>query len=418
MVKLNIIGAFDRFNYGDVLFPHIIKEKLVHLNSQYEFQYVSTAPIDLTNKGGFKTVAMRDMFKNSSPNSVYLVSGGEVLAAPWWYMLLCLVKNEEAALKQDELLKDGVTVANGIARKEFKCQHFYPWVIERRDLSKRDDLIIYNAVGGTSLRKLDKDTNKKIGRELKHVDYISVRDQESRNTLLELLDQKPDHIKVYPDCGILISDIFKEDLVTKNTTNETKLLVTNTKKYIAFQAGKYHVLNQASTDIIVEQLISIVENEDIDIILTPFSDASFHEDNLILKEIHNKTNHNRIHYSAAIDLFSITHIIMNAQLFMGTSLHGNIVSFSYGTPSIGLTFIDSKLPTFIETWIKPNHKACFEFNELQLAFDHFKELNKESYLLKSKDAIAKGQENIDNISSLISNHKPSYNWFQKIFQKK
>jgi polysaccharide pyruvyl transferase WcaK-like protein len=416
-VKLNIIGAFDRFNYGDVLFAHIINEKLSFLKKTYKFQFVSTSKINLKKKAGFQTISMMKMFKNSPKNSIYLVAGGEVLAAPWWYMYLCLVENEKINIEQDKLLSDGYKAADCIARKHFGCKHLYPWVLERETLNNKADLIIYNAVGGSSLHKLDTETIQQIGTTLNNVDYISVRDYESKKVLEEKAKVTLDKLKVFPDCGILISDIFNKNNIQNKVSEDAKNLVKSFEKYLVFQSGRYHVLNKNSTDVIVEQLLSIVNEFEINIILLPFSDASFHEDNIILEEIYQKTNHPKIKLSKTINLYDITYIMMHANLFMGTSLHGNIVSFSYGVPSIGLTNIDTKLPEFIKTWIKPEWGSCFEFEEIKHAYTRYLAMDKEAYINKSQKIISEARINIENISNIILLNYTATSLFIKIKNK-
>lgn len=412
MTKLNIIGAFDRFNFGDVLLAYILENKLSKFKKKYDFQFVSTSAADLTDKHGFQTISMETMFKNSKKNSVYLVAGGEVLSAPWWYMYLCLVENKLVKNEQQKLLQNGFESANKTAMKHFKCSHQFPWVFERKYFKNESDLLIYNSVGGSSLRKLVPDLRSEIVNNLKSADYISVRDNDSK-AIITKSGFPSKKMMVYPDSAMLISDILNKKTLAIYTSSEAKKIVKKSDRYMVFQVGKYHVLNQNSTDIIVRQLLKIVESENIDVILVPFSDASLHEDNIILQKIYLKSKHKRIKLVKKTDIYDIIYYITNAKLFMGTSLHGNIVSFSYSIPTIGLTDVDTKLPRFIETWIKPKlgHKSCYQFSEMHRAFVKYKNFDKFDYNKKRKYAMSKAEENLQNISKLISanyNKHPSF----------
>lgn len=55
MKKINIIGAFDRNNYGDLLFPIIIEKTLKKKGIKNEFNYYALNKTDLSEVGAFPT---------------------------------------------------------------------------------------------------------------------------------------------------------------------------------------------------------------------------------------------------------------------------------------------------------------------------------------------------------------------------
>lgn len=56
MKSINIIGAFDRYNYGDLLFPIIIEEYIKKYNCElikkYKLEYYALVQSDLSKVGG------------------------------------------------------------------------------------------------------------------------------------------------------------------------------------------------------------------------------------------------------------------------------------------------------------------------------------------------------------------------------
>lgn len=55
MRNINIIGAFDRNNYGDLLFPIIIKEVLLKKGIAGNFNFFALKESDLSNVGALPT---------------------------------------------------------------------------------------------------------------------------------------------------------------------------------------------------------------------------------------------------------------------------------------------------------------------------------------------------------------------------
>jgi hypothetical protein len=55
MRNINIIGAFDRNNYGDLLFPIIIESTLKKKGIENQFYYYALSKTDLSKVGALPT---------------------------------------------------------------------------------------------------------------------------------------------------------------------------------------------------------------------------------------------------------------------------------------------------------------------------------------------------------------------------
>ena len=78
--KIILYGAFDRYNYGDIIIP-IILSKYLKNNGFGNIEYCSIKNADLTHFGGFKCNALdAQRIKRSS---IIIVAGGEVLNVDW-----------------------------------------------------------------------------------------------------------------------------------------------------------------------------------------------------------------------------------------------------------------------------------------------------------------------------------------------
>ena len=78
--KIILYGAFDRYNYGDILIPTILSKYLKE-NGFMNIEYCSIKNVDLTHFGGFKCNVLYP--QHIPKNSTLIVSGGEVLNVDW-----------------------------------------------------------------------------------------------------------------------------------------------------------------------------------------------------------------------------------------------------------------------------------------------------------------------------------------------
>ena len=59
--ELIIYGPFDRFNYGDLLFPYMLEFAFKKLYpNEFSFKNFSLVAVDLRDKGGVKSANYRD----------------------------------------------------------------------------------------------------------------------------------------------------------------------------------------------------------------------------------------------------------------------------------------------------------------------------------------------------------------------
>ena len=81
--NLMVIGPYDRYNYGDLLFPYMIEKEL---SEYYEtINFYGLIESDLSYVGGKKTRSIRQMRHDLKkiPNCHLIIAGGESLFAEW-----------------------------------------------------------------------------------------------------------------------------------------------------------------------------------------------------------------------------------------------------------------------------------------------------------------------------------------------
>lgn len=361
--NIAIVGAFDRMNYGDLLFPLIIKK---HLNDKFgqdiNISFFGHIEADLTEYGGISTKPISHIFrKHALPTpSAIIVAGGEVLAAswkdtffhifgkfPWW---LKYIKNAFG--------EGGEAWA---IRNRLGCKNSFPYLFQKRNLPNKT-IIIYNSVGGSSLSNRSQHFIDSVTNVLQDADYLSVRDQKSADIIAKSNAQFK-NIIVSPDCAATLSKHYPVHEIEKRLSSEGQAIkksLTN-KDFIVFQTGIAFCRKQENS--IAEQINKLADITRTIVVLLPIGRAAGHEDHIALHKISTLLKKPAI-LPTSNTLYDTIWIISNSSLFMGTSLHGAITAASYGVPHIALTKKDPKIPAYLETWGTGPQRECIEFDQI------------------------------------------------------
>lgn len=341
MIKVGILGAFDRYNYGDLLFPIIIEKWFSKMNSSCVFNYYGLKRSDLSKYGGKETKAINEAYTDK--NDILIVAGGQTLNARWSTMHLNLTGTYGEYKKYDILYKIlGAEISNYFARKKLKGPTYFPWIFPK--IKEKSEKVIYNTVGGTSFARFTNREKAILKKSLNEADYISVRDPLTKN---ELEKMGVRNINLYPDSAILISEYFpRNELNGLINTEAKKLLSANKNGYLCFQIGKVYGRNHEN--IITDELIKIFKMTGLNIVLIPIGKALGHEDQIPLfriKELIGEKANVAIVEEGGI--YETMALISKSRMFIGTSLHGCITALSYGVPCVGLDKKVTKLEQFL-----------------------------------------------------------------------
>src|SRR5690606_17406017 len=193
-----------------------------------------------------------------------------------------------------------------------------------------------NSVGGGV--SLDENQLKNVNSS----DYIAVRDKRSFDFLRERVSKE---VFMVPDSAIILSDVFPKEKITKS--KEVLNLHTKEEKYIFFQVSKARVKN--NIDSIVKELEDLSTKSLHKILLCPIGTALGHEDHVVLKQIFDKLNCKKV-FIEKPSIHDILFLIIHAELYVGSSLHGAISAMSYGVPYLTLDKRQTKIKSYLESW--------------------------------------------------------------------
>lgn len=334
-MKIAVVGAFDRYNYGDLVMPLIVKREIekTFTNQKIEFDFYGLAESNMEYCCGINTKKLLDIYKTKYDGVI--LDGGDILSVTWSDMYLNLQSNKVLIYIFKCLRKISYDFSNKVARKILKGQTYSPWVLDKSKLNC--NYLIYNTVDG----KISNQQLKKIYNDIKQIDYISIRNY----SVYEEIKKLNENCYMFPDSVINLSKTIDGFEIESHVSNEIKNFVKNNDYYI-FQCKKK--IGKENFEDIVEGILNVDERINLKCLLLPIGFAQGHEDQVILKKI-NKTLKNT-YFFENINIYEIMYLIKNSKLFIGTSLHGLITSISYGIPHMAYTNKIEKQIKFLNTW--------------------------------------------------------------------
>jgi hypothetical protein len=356
--KIGILGAFDRINYGDLLFPIILRKFLVENqisdgNDILNFSLIETN--DMAKCGGVTTLPHHFLFsKKFLPSgSSVIVAGGEVIGAPWDFLKSIIdgrvsrSSNLRKSLERRTLLKGVIENYDKIflKRNVFK----FPFILSEEDFKYRIK-VIYNSVGGVNFINMSELDKKYMLRKLPNSTYLSVRDNVTYNNLKSI-----NNIILEPDIVMLMSKYFSKDHLLTLCGEKTRRKIENySYKYICFQCNLG--IGEKNFEEILEQLINLNKQTGMRVVLLPLAKAFFHQDDIILSKIKEKLIFTD--FFTDLTIYEMACFIVYSNLFIGTSLHGAITAMAYNIPHVSFPADNKKVASYLATWDIVGQSIC------------------------------------------------------------
>lgn len=342
-----VIGAFDRFNFGDLLFPHVVRSAFERLGIDAAHRCYSIRGADLRHRGGVKTrplVALRD--EALPRESLVVLAGGELLTARWSdaYLGLAGPRRTLAAKIVAKLI--GVGAMDRVCRRLLAGDRPMPWVLDADDLG-RDVPIAYNGVGGVGIGGLPGSLRKAARARLVHAAFLGVRDPETMDDLNRW--NLPLDVRLTPDCAVLASEVYSREGLNGRMSEDTRTALARLGAgYMVFQAGRYPAWGRV--DILADQIRSIHSETGLGVLLLPLGQAPGHEDLVPLRGVAGLLDGLPVELLLQPGVNDILASIAGARLFVGSSLHGNLMALVYGVAHVGFGERVRKLDLMLRTW--------------------------------------------------------------------
>ena len=355
MARIALVGAFDRFNYGDLLFPLIVSAELLQNSHATSIRNYALKDSDLSRFGAAPTHALRKMFRDGGlqPGDAVIFAGGGTIGANWSDMHANILGGLGNSMLYYLSRAFGRTRLDGFSRWYFGGRSVGPWVGAPEDYPV-DVSVGYNAVGASELENLPSDEESRNIAVIARANYVSVRDTRSMDLLQAIQSETP--LYLAPDSAVLMSEKYPVSWLEENAGRELLEHIA-AGPYVCFQADLAFV--RRNLERIVAVLADLHSAYGLGAALLPIGRYVGLEDHVALAELQSKLVSPGFLIGAESTVWEIMLVIARANLFVGSSLHGAVTSQSFSVPHLGLDdHRRQKLAYYLGTWDIPEQSTC------------------------------------------------------------
>lgn len=318
---VSAIGALDRYNVGDLLFADIATRYIPEIEFYSPFG---------ANLSSFRSVASRPLSELPESSNLLFI-GGEIFSATWIRTLRQLKPPRLDGLIPAVPQKIDRMVIDLMYRNLTLKKWDHPFIPTGKNLERK---VAYASVGGAAdFRSLFLLPPKST--------YISVRDSTTRDSLIG----GPHRIKMAPDP---VSIIALDSKVVNSKEGECDLLIQSS----------YNWYRKSQNRQLLHQLVSDAVSRSMKVSYCVFGYTIDHADQMTFLKL--SQSFPSLKLIDAANPYEILKSISDANYFVGTSLHGHIISTALGVPNCPLPGIP-KLENYMQTWIPEFYKERLDF---------------------------------------------------------
>lgn len=320
-----LFGAFDRHNFGDLLFPHVVAALL----PGRALRFAGLAARDLRPWGGHQVEALAELAKEFAGHPVDLLHvGGELLACDAWEAAVMLLPADQVQATLARL-NGQPTERLAWARGVLSIPDRAPYVAGRELFPQAR--LLFNAVGGMDLDTRDPALRAEVLGKLRTADALSVRDSRTQALLQEASITAP----LLPDPAVLVKELFGAQIDRHAAQGEVaQVRRAFPHGYLAVQFSA-DFGDDASLAAIATQLDHVAQAHGLGGVFFRAGAAPWHDDlDCYRRTAERMRAPTRI--VATLDIWDICALLARSRGFLGSSLHGRIVAMSYALPRLNL----------------------------------------------------------------------------------
>lgn len=338
-----LFGAFDRHNFGDLLFPHLMTALL----PGQSFKFAGLAERDLRAFGGHRVSALATW--RDAPPAHLIHVGGELLTCSAYQAAVMLLDPAAAAGAISRYDDDPAAAARWAAR-QLGTARCMPYVVGRDALAPGGKLI-FNAVGGVEWNVLSAAQRDEVKAALRQADWLSVRDHVTQDALRAEGIAAP----LCPDPAVMAAQCFGDVILEHQRQGAVKdVLNAFPQGYLACQFSA-DFGDDASLDALAQGLSGAAAATGLGLALFRAGAAPWHDDPALVEKLQRRLPPGTVRLFQSLHLWDICALIAASQGVVSRSLHGRLVALAYGLPRVSLISPQQgqrpdKLAAFAETW--------------------------------------------------------------------
>jgi Uncharacterized conserved protein len=344
-----LFGAFDRHNFGDLLFPHIAAALL----PGRRLFHAGLAARDLRPYGGHQTRAIAPLALELRGRPLHILHvGGELLACDAWQAAVMLQTPEQA---QAAIARYGAQpeTRRAWARQVLGLSDQAPYCASRAWFPQVRT-IRYCAVGGVDLLQRDNALREEVMTKLRRAEGVSVRDATTQGHLAAAGIAAA----LWPDPAVMVRELFDAEIQRHARHGEpAQVRAALPQGYLAVQLGT-EFGDDATLSAIAAQLDAIAHASGLAIVMFRAGAAPWHDDLACYRRLAACMHAPAIWVFSSLQLWDICALIAHSRGYCGSSLHGRIVAMAYGLPRLNVqsswgTTPPSKQQAYCRCWELP-----------------------------------------------------------------
>lgn len=345
-IETILFGAFDRHNFGDLLFPHVVAAML----PERRLRFAGLLERDLRPFGGHlvEAIAKQAASRDVRPFDIVPV-GGELLTCDAWEAAVMLAPETRVRATIDAQPAWARDPA-GWARANFGLPARAPYVLSKADFpcARR---VLFNAIGGVDLAQRDSRMRADLVSALHDADDVTVRDA----TTQCLLEAEGIATRRLPDPAVMIAELFG-DIVAEHAASEAVSSVRDTcpNGYLAIQFSA-DFGDDRTLDEIARGLDLAAASHGLGVVFFRAGIAPWHDTLETYDRARKRMRTPSVSLMTSPNVWDICAVIAGSRAYCGSSLHGSIVAAAFSVPHVNLRHpargsTQSKQTAFASTW--------------------------------------------------------------------
>ncbi|MDR5753347.1 MULTISPECIES: polysaccharide pyruvyl transferase family protein [unclassified Caballeronia] len=358
-----IFGAFDRHNFGDLLFAHIV----ARMSGCEDAVFAGVAGRDLTRYGGHRVRALTDLAQNLGGRAVNLIhAGGEILTCGAWEAAAMTLAGDAWRRTVAHLDKRPME-RTAWTQSVLHTRALAPYVASR-ELFPQAAWVSFNAAGGVELDTVDAALRAEVLLKLAAADDVSVRDAHTQT----LLAAAGVNARLIPDPAVMVAQLEGARIDERAQRGElARTLDAFPNGYIAVQFSA-DFGDDATLARIAAQLERVAQASGHGIVFFRAGAAPWHDDAACYERTAARMRMKAAAIFGSLDVWDICALIARSRGFVGSSLHGRIVATAFALPRVSVRHPSSgahvtKQAAFASTWDDADTTASVEIDDIACA---------------------------------------------------
>ncbi len=367
--RVVLFGAFDRHNFGDLLFPHIVGRFLPDL----PIEFAGLADRDLRPWGGHLVKSLASI--KLDENTTLIHCGGELLTCTAYQAAVMLQSPEQAEMAIAHYDGDPVAGARWAA-EVLHVSRTMPYVATP-DVAR----LIFNAIGGVEWPLLTGNQQNEVTTALKQADWISVRDRVTQAHL----QAAGIPASLCPDPAVMVKEYFDKTIQQHSRQGEVAEIVRMFPGgFVACQFNA-EFSDDETLDQLAHGLGGVCAETGLGVVLFRAGAAPWHDRLEPYERLSARMPDGSVRIFQSLCLWDICALIASSRAFCGSSLHGSIVAMAYGLPHVSLISPQQrsrpgKVAAYLETWEPEGLSCCVSVDAFERALKEALARSNETWL--------------------------------------